>query len=90
MSGFGGMVAFDLGTHARARKFLGRLRLCTLAESLGGVETLVSHPASMSHAALTPRVRKAIGVTDGLVRISVGVEEVADILSDLEDALGAL
>jgi len=90
MNGFGGMVSFDLGSRARAGRFLRRVKLCTLAESLGGVETLVSHPASMSHAALEPRDRKAAGVTEGLVRISVGIEDVEDILADLEGALRTL
>jgi cystathionine gamma-lyase/cystathionine beta-lyase/cystathionine gamma-lyase/homocysteine desulfhydrase len=87
MSGFGGMVSFDLGTLARARRLLGRVRLCALAESLGGVETLISHPASMTHASVPADERRATGVTDGLVRISVGIEEPEDILADLERAL---
>jgi cystathionine gamma-lyase/cystathionine beta-lyase/cystathionine gamma-lyase/homocysteine desulfhydrase len=90
MSGFGGMVSFDLGRYARARKFLGRLKLATLGESLGGVETLVSHPASMTHAAMPPEERAAIGVTDSLVRISVGIEEVEDIVADLDQGLRGL
>ena len=71
MSGFGGMIAFELGSLARAKKFLGKLTLCALAESLGGVETLISHPASMTHGAIPKSERKRIGVSDGLVRISV-------------------
>jgi cystathionine gamma-lyase/cystathionine beta-lyase/cystathionine gamma-lyase/homocysteine desulfhydrase len=90
MSGFGGMVAFELGSLANAKKFLGRLSLCALAESLGGVETLISHPASMTHGAIPKAERKRIGVTDGLVRISVGLEDVADLIADLEQALGAV
>ena len=88
MSGAGGMISFDLGTRARARRFLGRLRLGTLAESLGGVETLASYPAEMTHGFLKPAERRRLGVTDGLVRISVGIEAVEDLLHDLEQALG--
>ena len=87
MTGFGGMISFDLGSLANARKFLGRLRLCALAESLGGVETLISNPASMTHGSVPPAERRRIGVTDGLVRISVGIEDVQDILSDLKQAM---
>ena len=90
MSGFGGMVAFELGSLARAKKFLGRLELCALAESLGGVETLISHPASMTHGAVPKNERKRIGVTDGLVRISVGLEDANDLIADLNQALRAL
>jgi cystathionine beta-lyase/cystathionine gamma-synthase len=84
--GFGGMIAFQLGSYARAKKFLGRLRLCALAESLGGVETLISHPASMTHGSVPPGERKRIGVLPDLVRISVGLEDVEDIQADLEQA----
>ena len=64
--------------------------MCSLAESLGGVETLISHPATMTHAALGPKGRKTIGITDGMVRISVGIEDVEDIIRDLETALKAI
>ena len=87
MKNFGGMIAFDLGNLTAAKKFLKRVRLCALAESLGGVETLISHPATMTHASIPPARRRAIGVTDGLVRISVGLEDVDDIIDDLEQAL---
>src|SRR5262245_48082098 len=87
MSGFGGMIAFDLGSLAGAKKFLGRVRLCALAESLGGVETLISHPATMTHGAVPKGERRRIGVTDGLVRISVGLEDVDDLIADLVQAL---
>lgn len=90
MSGFGGMIAFDLGTRAKAKKLLGRVELCACAESLGGVETLISHPASMTHGAVPPAERRRIGVTDGLVRISVGVEDVRDLLKDLAQAMKGL
>jgi cystathionine beta-lyase/cystathionine gamma-synthase len=89
MTNFGGMIAFDLGSLASAKKFLKRVRLCALAESLGGVETLISHPATMTHASIPPEQRHRIGVTDGLVRISVGLEDVDDIIADLAHALRA-
>ena len=66
------------------------VRLCTLAESLGGVETLISHPATMTHASVLPETRARIGITDGLVRISVGIEDVEDIIADLDQALGKI
>jgi cystathionine gamma-lyase/cystathionine beta-lyase/cystathionine gamma-lyase/homocysteine desulfhydrase len=85
--GFGGMVAFDVGTLEAARTVLESVKLCTLAESLGGVETLISHPATMTHASMLEVTRVKYGITDGLVRISVGVEDIEDIISDLEYAL---
>jgi len=85
--GFGGVLSFDLGTSKRARAFLGGLTLCTLAESLGGVETLISHPATMSHASLPEAKRRRLGIGDGLLRLSVGLEDVEDILADLEAGL---
>lgn len=90
MSGFGSMITFDLGTKDNANNMLKRLKVCTLGESLGGVETLISHPATMTHAALGEDGRKAIGLTDGMVRISVGVEDVEDIVADLDQALAAV
>jgi cystathionine gamma-lyase len=90
MSGFGGMISFDVGNLARAKKFLRRVRLCSLAESLGGVETLISHPATMTHASVPKATRIRNGVTDGLVRISVGIEDVEDIIADLKSALSSL
>lgn len=87
MRNFGGMIAFDLGSLNAAKKFLKKVRLCALAESLGGVETLISHPASMTHASIPPEQRKKIGVTEGLVRISVGLEDVNDIIADMKQAL---
>lgn len=86
MSGFGGMIAFDLGSLDRARTFLGRVKLCSLGESLGGVETLISHPATMTHASVPAAERERLGITDGLVRISVGIEDVEDLVADLENA----
>ncbi len=90
MSGFGSMITFETGSLANAKKLLKKVRICSLAESLGGVETLISHPATMTHAALGEKGRKAIGITDGMVRISVGVEDVDDIVADLEMALGGV
>ncbi len=90
MTGFGGMIAFELGSLARAKKFLGKLTLCALAESLGGVETLISHPASMTHGAIPKGERKRIGVSDGLVRISVGLEDANDLIADLDQALASI
>ncbi|MGC8549252.1 MAG: trans-sulfuration enzyme family protein [Acidobacteriaceae bacterium] len=88
MSGFGSMLAFDLGSLEQANDLLKRVRVCTLGESLGGVETLISHPATMTHAAIGAEMRAKLGITDGLVRISVGIEDVDDILADLEQAMG--
>jgi cystathionine beta-lyase/cystathionine gamma-synthase len=85
--GFGAMISFDLGTLDAARKLLNHVRLCSLAESLGGVETLISHPALMTHSSIPPDIRKQVGITDGLVRISVGIEDVEDIIADLDQAL---
>jgi cystathionine beta-lyase/cystathionine gamma-synthase len=87
MCGFGGMISFELGSLAAAAAFLKKVRLCALAESLGGVETIITHPATMTHAAIPPEQRQQIGVTDGLVRISVGIEDVEDIIADLKTAL---
>jgi cystathionine beta-lyase/cystathionine gamma-synthase len=87
MSGFGGMISFDLGTLEKAAAFLKKVHLCALAESLGGVETIITHPASMTHAAIPAAERQHIGITDGLVRISVGLEDAGDIIADLEQAM---
>jgi cystathionine beta-lyase/cystathionine gamma-synthase len=85
--GFGGMLSFDLGSLAAARSLLNNVRLCSLAESLGGVETLISHPAIMTHASVPAEIRQHIGITDGLVRLSVGIEDVEDLIADLDQAL---
>ncbi len=90
MSGFGSMITFETGSLKNANKMLRKLRICTLGESLGGVETLISHPATMTHAALGEKGRKAIGITDGMVRISVGIEDVEDLFEDLDQALAAI
>lgn len=87
MTGFGSMITFETGSLANAAKTLKRVRVCSLGESLGGVETLISHPATMTHAALGEKGRAAIGITDGMVRISVGIEDVDDIIRDLDHAL---
>lgn len=86
MHGFGSMISFDLGSRENAKKFLDRVRLCSLAESLGGVETLISHPESMTHGSVPPETRKRLGITPGLVRISVGIEDIEDLVADLENA----
>lgn len=88
MTGFGGMVSLDLGSRDAAKRFLDSLRLFTLAESLGGVESLAGHPASMSHGSIPPEERAARGIGDGLVRLSCGIEETGDLLADVEEALG--
>jgi cystathionine beta-lyase/cystathionine gamma-synthase len=90
MSGFGSMITFETGSVKNANKMLKKVRVCSLGESLGGVETLISHPATMTHAALGTKGRKAIGITDGMVRISVGIEDVDDIVDDLDTALNAI
>ena len=86
MSGFGSMITIETGSLANAARMLKRVRVCTLGESLGGVETLISHPATMTHAALGEKGRNDIGITDGMVRISVGIEDVDDIVADLNQA----
>jgi len=85
--GFGGMVAFETGSLENAKKVLENVKICTLAESLGGVESLISHPATMTHASVPVEKRDSLGITDGLVRISVGIEDVEDIIEDLDQAL---
>ncbi len=87
MSGFGGMVSLELGTLDRARRFVERTGIFALAESLGGVESLVGHPASMTHASVPRDMREAMGLTDSLVRLSIGVEDTDDLIADLEQAL---
>jgi cystathionine beta-lyase/cystathionine gamma-synthase len=90
MQGFGGMVSFDVGSFEAARIVCNGVRLMALAESLGGVETLICHPASMTHASVPPERRAAIGLTDSMVRISVGIEDPQDLIDDLSQALDAL
>jgi cystathionine beta-lyase/cystathionine gamma-synthase len=90
MCGFGGLISVELGSLDKARTLLEGVRLMSLAESLGGVETLISHPATMTHASVPPERRQAIGVTDDLVRISVGIEDLEDLRDDLAQALDHL
>jgi cystathionine beta-lyase/cystathionine gamma-synthase len=88
--GFGAMISFDLGSLDAARKLLNHVRLCSLAESLGGVETLISHPALMTHASVPAELQQQIGITQGLVRLSVGIEDVEDLIADLDQALAGV
>jgi cystathionine gamma-lyase len=89
MKGFGGMITFYLkGGLPESRKFLENLNLFALAESLGGVESLVDHPAIMTHASIPQQVRESLGITDNLIRLSVGIEDAQDLIDDLEQALG--
>ena len=91
MSGFGSMISFELKGGMRAgRLLMDHVRVATLAVSLGGVETLIEHPASMTHASISPADRRAAGYSDGLVRYSVGIEDVADLIADLRHALNAV
>ena len=90
MSGFGAMISFETGSLARAAHVLASVRLCTTGESLGGVETLISHPATMTHASVPEQERNRLGITEGLVRISVGIEDAADLIADLDQALAAI
>jgi len=89
-SGFGALISFDLGGFDAAKRFLDRLQVLSLAESLGGVESLISHPATMTHASIPAAERARLGITAGLVRVSVGLEDLEDLLSDLEQALEAV
>lgn len=90
MNGFGALISFELGSVDNARAFLDQVRLCSLGESLGGVETLISHPATMTHASVPKETRDRLGITDGLVRISVGIEDLEDLIADLERSFDAI
>ncbi len=90
MSGFGGMISVEMGSREKAAKVLGRTHVYALAESLGGVESLISHPASMTHASVPVDKRDAMGITDGLIRLSTGVEDAEDLIADLEQAFAGL
>ena len=91
MTGFGGMISFVVrGGVAAASAMLSKCRVFTLAESLGGVESLIEHPAIMTHASVPAPVRKELGIDDGLIRISVGIEHIDDLKTDLEQALEGL
>jgi cystathionine beta-lyase/cystathionine gamma-synthase len=87
MSGFGGMLSIETGSLERATRMLEHVKLFALAESLGGVESLIGHPATMTHAAVPKAMREATGLSDGLVRLSVGIEEADDLIADLDQAL---
>jgi cystathionine beta-lyase/cystathionine gamma-synthase len=90
MSGFGGMISIELGTLEKAKAFTNAVRLFTLAESLGGVESLVCHPVSMTHGSIPKEQREKLGITDSLVRLSVGIENIDDLLKDIAQALESL
>lgn len=87
---FGGMISIDLGSLSKAKKFVKNLSIFTLAESLGGVESLVCHPASMTHASIPTKVRHKLGITDGLVRLSIGIEDINDLFEDLQGSLNKI
>ena len=87
MRGFGGIISIELGNLQNARKFAESLEIFSLAESLGGVESLVDHPAIMTHASVPLKDREKLGITDGLIRLSVGVEDEEDLIADVEKAL---
>lgn len=87
MKGFGGMIAFDVGGVEEGKRLVNNLEVCTLATSLGGVETIIQHSASMTHATIPPAQRLKTGITDGLIRLSVGIEDVNDLIKDLQNAL---
>jgi len=89
-SGYGAMLSFDVGSIDAARSLLNHVKLCSLAESLGGVETLISHPATMTHASVPAEMRQRVGITDGLVRLSVGIEDAEDLIADLDFALSKI
>jgi cystathionine beta-lyase/cystathionine gamma-synthase len=90
MCGFGGMITVEMGNKEAAGRVLERTRIFSLAESLGGVESLISHPATMTHASVPPDRRAALGITDGMIRLSCGVEDVGDLIGDLEGAFAGL
>lgn len=90
MKGFGGMISFDVGSIEAGKKLVNSVEVCTLATSLGGVETIIQHSASMTHATLSPEARRKAGVTDGLIRLSTGIENEADLIADLENALNEI
>ena len=87
---YGGMISIDLGSKKNARKFVKNLQIFTLAESLGGVESLVCHPASMTHASIPKKIRTNLGITEGLVRLSVGIEDTDDLINDIDNSIKKL
>ena len=84
------MISIDLGSKKNARKFVKNLQIFTLAESLGGVESLVCHPASMTHASIPKKIRNNLGITEGLVRLSVGIEDIDDLINDIDNSIKKL
>jgi cystathionine beta-lyase/cystathionine gamma-synthase len=84
------MISFDVGSIDAARTVLNHVRLCSLAESLGGVETLISHPPTMTHSAMPTEVRLRNGITDGLIRLSAGIEDLEDLIADLDQSLAKI
>jgi cystathionine beta-lyase/cystathionine gamma-synthase len=84
--GYGAIISIDLGDLDSAKRFMSGLEIFSLAESLGGVESLVDHPAIMTHASVTPEARAALGITDGFMRLSIGIEDVNDLVADLQRA----
>jgi len=87
MRGYGGIISIDLGNYENAKKFCDSLKIFQIAESLGGVESLVCHPPSMTHGSIPKAMREEIGLTDGLIRLSVGIEDIEDLLEDINNAL---
>ena len=87
MRGFGGMISFDVGSVEAGKQLLNNVKLCTLATSLGGVETIIQHSASMTHAGVPREERLKAGISDGLIRLSVGIENADDLIQDLDQAL---
>jgi cystathionine beta-lyase/cystathionine gamma-synthase len=87
MSGYSGMLSIELGSRSNAERFINALEIITLAESLGGVESLVCHPATMTHASIPEKERSRRGITDGLVRLSIGIEDTSDLIEDVRHAL---
>ena len=90
MRGYGGMISIELGSFKSAEKFCNGLKIFEIAESLGGVESLVCHPATMTHGSVPKKMREKIGITDGLVRLSVGIEDKEDLIEDIKRALNCI
>jgi len=90
MTGFGGMISIELGSLEKAKAFTNSVKLFTLAESLGGVESLVCHPVSMTHGSIPKEQRERLGITEGLVRLSVGIEDKEDLMADIANALDVI
>jgi len=90
MRGFGGMIGLDVGSNDSAKILINSLKLCKIATSLGGVETVIQHSASMTHATLTREARAAAGISDGLLRLSVGIEDIDDLTHDFDQALAKI